>query len=66
MYYHNTVRRTTYYEHDIDFDESGGLDHCFDCSYEIKNIQIYLRDNNVPENQINSETAKMSKKITES
>lgn len=65
MYYHNTVRRTTYYEHDIDFEESGGLDHCFDCSYEIRNIQIYLQDNDIPEDEINSETAKMSKKITE-
>ena len=40
MFYHNTVRRTTYFHHNVDGE---GLDHCYDCASEIYIFRDYLQ-----------------------
>lgn len=40
MFHHNTITRTTYFEHDI---EAEGIDHCYDCSSEIWILSNYLQ-----------------------
>lgn len=39
MFFFNTVTRVCYYEHDV---QANGLDHCYDCSCEVKILQDYL------------------------
>lgn len=39
MFYHNTVRRTQYYEHDF---RDVPLCHCYDCSSELEILQEYI------------------------
>eukprot|EP00049_Salpingoeca_infusionum_P007835 m.126679 g.126679 ORF g.126679 m.126679 type:complete len:644 (-) comp13840_c0_seq2:2795-4726(-) len=42
MFHHNTLTRPSYFEHDIP--PGSGLDHCYDCSCEIRIFKRYLHD----------------------
>jgi len=64
MFHHNTITRTSYFEHDV---KGEGLDHCFDCSSEIFVLGQYIRKHmaeTVKEDAVNGEIAWMSKHIS--
>eukprot|EP01028_Stygiella_incarcerata_P000864 TRINITY_DN1136_c0_g1_i1.p2 TRINITY_DN1136_c0_g1~~TRINITY_DN1136_c0_g1_i1.p2 ORF type:complete len:413 (-),score=120.13 TRINITY_DN1136_c0_g1_i1:1478-2629(-) len=42
MFYHNTIRRTMYYEHCV---VAEGIDHCYDCAAEVSILANYIRKN---------------------
>jgi len=46
LFYFNTVKRLTYYHHDV---EADGLDHCFDCMSEIFVLGLYLEKKDIIE-----------------
>lgn len=39
LFHHNTITRVTHYPHNV---EAPGLDHCFDCAFEVFIIRQYL------------------------
>ena len=64
MFYFNTVTRVTCYPHLPDFDTviGEGLDHCFDCTSEIRILNNYITKKG--EMTDNNRIATMSKKIS--
>jgi len=43
MFHFNTETRTTYFPHDVPWEEGDGLDHCFDCASELAILEEYIR-----------------------
>lgn len=63
MYHHNTVTRTSYYEHDV---QCEGIDHCYDCSAEIFILKQYLNKmSGTKKDNINRDVSMMSLNISE-
>ncbi|CAF1645437.1 unnamed protein product [Rotaria magnacalcarata] len=64
-YFHN-ITRIVYYEHNIQYDEAEGLDHCYDCRTEIFILQQYLSiiQNVTDEADLTKRTVQMSSDIS--
>lgn len=67
MFYHNSVRRTQYWDHDISWGDGDGLDHCYDCASEIHILSQYLsKFHGVDSSSLTREVVRMSKNISDS
>eukprot|EP01028_Stygiella_incarcerata_P006405 TRINITY_DN2611_c0_g1_i1.p1 TRINITY_DN2611_c0_g1~~TRINITY_DN2611_c0_g1_i1.p1 ORF type:complete len:652 (+),score=162.69 TRINITY_DN2611_c0_g1_i1:57-2012(+) len=63
LFYHNTIRRTQYYEHDV---VGEGLDHCFDCASEVFVLSEYFRKHRgmTDAGEIAKEVSRLSRDIS--
>lgn len=66
MFHFNTETRTTYFPHDVPWEEGDGLDHCFDCASELAILEEYIRKYKTYSNQadLKNKVLELSRRVS--